>query len=738
MTLRRFVFGYAAKPYAWMDRYMAADNPANHDALLADPPNAGPYEAQRLREARTAWTDLVARNAAYNPLAPSEWGVAEADVVQADPTDARVPAQMRNFLANPPAGGAATFVHYADPERAAAYLREAMQFSPTVIAAMPGATQQRAAVIKLWSCLAAYFRALNVRPWGWAKYRHALETQVGSWANPALSFPAIGQAFVPNVINPGGINPPGNYPEKLFLRRPTPLDVSHYRNPNSDPNGALTPNGGAGVWRMEALARYRAIYGTDYAGGAKRVRFGTIDGILATRTPPPPGSLECLNIGLEKTPTGCNGPTGDMHPIWMTSSALLGGGMSYPPELFTTATGVRHIDCVRRSLVNGSTTGPNLITAPAGPNWLCGGISERTGNNLGEQLTMSPTNTFIAYLPPFLWYALLVWPLLQYLATVEPLAIVMEVQVDTLGKNLWTTTATGGDGPGSIAGVIEGARNIASSRAGSAGTTISTVLGAAAAVTSFNPIASGVLLLAAGTLNLVDTLEKDPDPRTPLDCFGRVEAAFDTLSIVAKSRGTVGDKVDVAQMIDAGAPMHPYEGAGITAIATPALAPGPVRISSGASSTLSGITLGVSPTSPFANSVTTSTALANAAPRVAWIRILGMPEWSGVYVDGEFVDGNDPTQGRWEDATQAAYLVSVPVGPHVLRVEAPNMPPWEMPMTVPPQGGSVQFGSMPITQTQPDVTAQQPPTGMSTGAKVGIVALILAAGIGGYVVTREK
>lgn len=763
MTLRRYVFAYdASDPMAWVRRYLATDLPVNHAAATTDIPTDDTNTRTEKRLLREAWARIYGENAASNPNAPDKWAVADADLLDADPTDSRVPARMRAFLTAPrPPSSAATFIHFADVELAMAYLQRARVLSPTFINGLGSAAAQRNAVIDLWRNLAAFFRAMNLRPWSWAKYRERFETQIGQWNGVGITHPVVGQSIRNTPRNE--INPPldanGGLPRGLFLRRPTQLNVSDYARDGSRAGSACSVsvtepqcitgvwNGdGAGAWRDEAIRRFQANYGGDFNQNALRVRFGTRDVIAdASRTENDSnGSRKdffaaCVTIDSEANATPCVGPTGDVHPVWLTNAALLGGGVNYPDDPVAAGWADRY-DCAPRSLVNGMTNGPQLsTTGPTGYNWKCGAVSPPFSNVTlemraalldpsGQQHARVWWQPFLPYLPPMEWYAVLVWPLVEYLASIDPMQLVYELQLDAVGKNMWTAIACGRDVSSlALVGVMDGQATIAKLRQRSSGTSLA-MSGAVTIAAMVNPIAGAVAALLSGLSGLV-TESAIEDPLYKLDCFGRVEPATETLAIEIAARPA--DAPDVASMIAVGAPPL----AGVNNFAPP-----PAIATNGTTSPII-----LAPTQPstrppvrsayivsgsmLAPTSGTSTTRQIVETGDSTLRIHAMPPYGAVFIDDEDV----PAIGAWED-DNAQEFWSVPIrpGPHRIRVAAPVLPDgspsapdrFASVVQIPKEPLTIDYATMP-TAAQ---LANPPSQGMSGAAKAGV-----AVGIGAIV-----
>ena len=717
MTLRRYVFAYdASDPMDVVNRYIANDNPQNFQAFGGQ--SDAEIRAHAIAtghsytlDAMLAFRAAAQRTADTDFFSPTRWAVADADALDRDPNDAAVPAQMRSFLASSsPSRAVSTFVHYADTELATAYLRRAQTLSPQFISTLATPEAQNNAVRDLWANVAAYFRAMNVRPWGWAKLRGRWETQIGQFYSEMTSCPMIGREI--NLRSTRQMALPGSFHELLFARRPTPLNMTGYGE-----------QGAAGAWRDEAMRRYNAQYGIGNV--PKRIRFGSQQAIERS-------SFPCATIGTEVQRTACLGPSGDVHPLWLTNAALLGGGVNYPTD--PVASGIfDHHDCVARSLVDGTVTGPELVRGPPGFNWVCGAS--------GDAFQMGFSGRWHPYLPPRLWYALLVWPLVEYLSATDPLRLIYEVQLDVSGKNLWTLISCGENVSTIVTeGVLTGQIAAEGLRGGLR--RLTEIAGQGAGIVGLiNPLGGAVIGALAASLGLIAQLA-NIDGNVRLDVFGRIEPAMDSLAIVNRSRGTTDDAYRVNEIMPA--PL-----AGVDGFAPPpALATNgttsPLILSPTQPSTrrpvlraLSGYELADSLMLNPTSGVSTTRQIVETGDST--LRIRAMPPWGAVFIDDEDV----PAIGAWEDANaQEFWVVPIRPGPHRIRVAAPVLPDGSL--SAPDRFASVvQIPKEPLTidyATMPTAAqlANPPSQGMSGAAKAGVAVVGIGAIVGlAYVFRRE-
>lgn len=665
MAFRRYLIAMdASRPMATLDRYLAPDVawiPLAETQIA----RARRYaEMQRAGDAPTAdvsgttwnldWNvavetaentlsqlrSLQTRLATTDLFSPSAWVAVDADEFR-DATPANYPERMRAFLTAPHAK-TEQFVHYANREVAIEALRRASISSPAQIAVMRTAEAQINSVNAMAKGLADYFRALNLRPWGWAKYRArfiacwgvaqwgAGRGELGASFAAALGreAAAYGSALATWGGSLGGIlggirasrgTPTSDYYnstvfgpdgyDRLFSVRPVPRDAFGGIGGPGTPawrtlGGTEYPNN----WRTEAWWRCKQLFRTDDTANStpSSVRFGSEAAVSRSR-----GNVDkCAEIGSEIGPTQCLGPSGDVFGVWLTNAALLGGGNNYDQNCYLQTPCYEHVDCVARSLADGLTTGPNPITGP----WMCGAAD-------------AADSSWLYYVPPHVWYALWLWPMIEYLSTRDPLEVIYEVFLDVSGKNMWTSFATN-HGERVLAGLGRTSARTGTS-ANEALAAMQTALGTAAAIGgTVNPMFGAVAGLGAAGAGLLQEVIP-PSPGGAIDELGRYEPAQEYLAINPNTRPTYRVAVASALGIDGNpdgerAPIV-YHGA---------------------------------PPSHFTSS---NSALSTGT---ATVRITGMPHGGNVYVDGNPA----PLNGRWTDDGMATWEVTVPAGAYILRV----------------------------------------------------------------------
>jgi hypothetical protein len=518
-------------------------------------------------EQMTAVHDRASRRDFFGPDA---WAAAEEAEVERGSGTGSALARLVRFMSVPHAS-TDQFVHVCDRELASECLRRARALSPQQIAAITDPVVQQGAVNDMWANFARYFRACNLHPYAWNRYQAAIESAIGYWEQRGTDCLDMGNAlssvlsFTPCVDGkehmaigmslpgaPESIMPPQGM-ESLFRNRPTALAKSVWRDPSrSSPHGYWGWNYSA-PWRAEALRRGTAIYG---AGNTSRytdhkVRFGSPSTLARARGRQPTGPASpCPATGLlpsDLDSAGCLGPSDDVHRLWVTNGALLGGFVNFVPGDDPVASGqFQRKDCTPRSMSDGRSWLSIADSRPAGI------TNEQWGTLIAEeqrQIVNGPGSTawccgalsrddeWLYYLPPMIWYAQLLWPLLTYLAARDPIEVVYEVKLDVIGKNTWTMIATGHTREAlAVLAESNAIRTAETLRAAVKGE-ISMVGGSLAAVTGLiNPVLGAVVgLLATATQLLTDWL-LNPGTGAIIDCFGRKEPVIEPFALVEEVR----------------------------------------------------------------------------------------------------------------------------------------------------------------------------------------------------------
>lgn len=404
-------------------------------------------------------------------------------------------------LAAAAARGTYLFAHWLDTDAAYEWLRDARRYSWAEIdawapepATLDAATRQHDEVIRMWRAWGMFWRAMNVSPYGWAKFRERLEVAWG--APPPVS---------------GGAPNPRNY---------RGIDVSG-ENPCGQNGNVAT----RGTWRA-SIAASANQFGPDTHGGhwdACQVLFGTVREWNED-------NIGCMS-GL-----GCPGPTGEVHRVWMQRDGTLAGGTEWKPadlarELATTA-----LQFDANSIPGGlRDRGAMRWTWQHRLTRVCS-ITSRYGQACKDR---------IYALAPMDWYwRLLREPvaglkvggvgddvsLIDYLLATPAEAILREIARDVVVRNRQMANVHGVSDsrlPGAAL------REYADRQADAARTSQEIQLVATAASTALGRLGP-VATLVGGAASLVTSIVAPlvtPAPEKPIDVLGRLMPAFEEFSI---------------------------------------------------------------------------------------------------------------------------------------------------------------------------------------------------------------
>lgn len=518
-----------------------------------------------------------------------------------------------------------TFSHIADVESARAWLRKAQSVTPAVIDAMPTARQQIQAVYDFWEAFANYFRAMNLRLYGWKRFRDAAEY---AWGKP----------------DRGNIAAGGNWRAQIAR------DSQRY--------DALDPNYPLGYVTLGPQGNWRA-------GACSPVYTGSED---------------------------CTAPSGELHRLWLRNDARISGGRVIWPE---------EIAPLFNLHVCGTTTAnPTAIVAvqpgqPLYQGWRC---SARKTVEQGGFFSPEESLTNVWGLPAMKDYYDLVAPLVAYLATKEPLAVVQEIRRDIIAKNAATALAAGVE-PAALRGLaatrhdedVEAAAKNARLGAHTAGALKEFISDASKAAGIVVGLVAAVneLLVALGGAALA----------LYLDVFGRNEPTFETLAIVDNPATTGAYGLSPAEAL---------------AAVRDRIALPPITGFGGPNSTLS-----------VALPTQSSTPAVYVRGPAGILEFQGITPGSDVYIDGV----KQPA-GWWADAAQTVYGINAPAGTHVVMVRNPDGTTAQTTATV-TQGTTRRLTAMDFVAPVTVTLAPSTGTGVSGGAVVGglAVAGLLAAGV---------
>lgn len=737
--------------WATRDRRIAADNQAM---------------TLEYREADRQWSQMLDRYARNDFTSAKRWAVTfygEALAAGA------LPDRVRAFLDGRPTKVNA-FSHFADREQAMFWARQAASKNFQQIAAMSGHQQLRA-VDDMWNCVGRYFRCINVRPWAWAKFRNRIKVNIGTYSGPNDPDVGTSSSVYQQRLHLSNWGCPGfrtlDMGTSASRYNSLPQDKGFLFQYDPSPVADKYP----GVWRITAARLMSAKYGRNF--GTPGLRFGLEHPATAGSNLYEGGvrgaalQRSCISVGSEMTSSFnalqgvgvdqyniCTHPTGEGHTIWMKSNALTRDFMS---ELMQ----IRRVDPGTIFAEQSGTNYQNIMRRPWGVDDYSESFSRLTGDDL---IPFPPTGSsqwnwlddnmhlgdWATYVPPHLWYAKLLWPLVEYLMTKDPIEIVAEVKMDVIGRNLWQVTANAGGGRGTDISFAED--NLAE-------TIVNSVFGLGAGIVgAINPIAGAIVgAVGFGVSTLMSALS-DRDA-VLIDCFGRRfsgngNGIIEPFLIVDKSRreqlpavarelggGDVG--IFWNRLADDGSyatqPANVRRGfVKRTGEETPVFAdaePLPIVFRR--------------PEAPsrLAKKQDRSSAMRQKAwlgrfpplllsplllpPPPAFnsqIRIVGLPDGSSVDVDGQ------PSQGAW-DASRSSWTVPSRSGPVTIRVTQADGRVFVYELLVPADGpATIPYGVINGTIDQ-----GQNLTDNQTASRWPVIAIgaaaILAAG---YIVTRGR
>lgn len=509
-----------------LQRYLfLRDNTYPEDAVLR-------YEAAGEQDLAAAFrrlhpdaaaTDLytIARLTRTDPLDKKFWAVVDADLIHAKAeylahrdiwpeVPGSIPQQVQNFLAE---GFSATdrFINYCDVPLAQAWLREARAQIVSARTGRPvypyGETPQpymevyfrqggiQRATVAAWQAFNNYLRALNLRPWGWARFRLALEralvkntgvtiTYRGSTATrpkppPLLSLTGLGSE--PFCAAPMSPQESAVGPWRTFYWR------------------WLSQGGG---WSADVVAT-DVVFGTPAASAGARHNLADPN--------------DCLRLSTDGEGACVLTPVGNVPTIWLDN----GGNV----------------------VVQGD-------SGTIGQTGMSYGFEESCNANLHcPAMLGSDGNT--AYVASLLgWHLDMLDDLVTYCETKSPFEIVVEFRIDIAGKNEWTvnhfgSSVLGGANPATFLG--QEATAVGDQERASTDQLIAvaaTAVGTALSATPLGPFGA----LIGGAAGAVATffnhiIDHTPEVRDyPADVYGRVEPAMETFQHSPLGAATSADR----------------------------------------------------------------------------------------------------------------------------------------------------------------------------------------------------
>lgn len=487
-----YLFATRCSPQLAMARYLNTDAPGNAERAGRAYFDRDDWHSAYMGMRREHLGFLANTARVEQELGPNSW--AWADITDWNDTSitnaqkvAAMPERMRTFLT----GTNAAPVRYQwgmamDVELATKWLQRAMKYTPTQIASMAPRDQYNA-VVEMWNGYANYWKAINVSPQAWGKYRMA-------WEKVTRGVPS--QLI---LRGPGGVAP-RPYAGATWFRADDPALT------NTAAETAADRMVDDGPWIAEAVEVINATNaalgnpkpGIGGYGAAPRYGQGKMMQPVGAGSFGQPSSANAPDdwnktVCQEGVVIGasCFSPMRASHFVWINNNGLMTGGMdplwhgvtgniigtdsqwvasdlpyetptTYPlgdwrqrarpaQQVFTIGYG--------RSTGTGAQAGARAVMF----NWLTeyhawisaedgirddatpvvgsgnGGLAERvqigtgTGGNFRGWV----------YQPPAKRYVDLLWPLLEYLATVDPREVAWEAMIDVMGKNALASFISG-------------------------------------------------------------------------------------------------------------------------------------------------------------------------------------------------------------------------------------------------------------------------------------------------------
>jgi len=482
MAVKRYLFlGDGTRLDRIVSRYVAMDDPANDAGMPASE-----LAAMQRHRAKAREQDL---------LAPSEWCWADADAVELaadDPSLWQPSAQTAAFLGRN-LRAVDRFLHFCDMDLAQAWLDIAQRLvaSDSAIDALPR-ERQFEVCRDAWMSLGNVFRALNVRPYGWQKYRYQWEWALGNkvrfTAEPRL---IVDEGYGTRYED----NPPAI---------PRPLRSAPVLFPTLTEAERLAGTG-LSAWRTSLKASYNG-HGSNQSQQATR---GVIIGVKsdwdeAARNKQAGAYFNngagCFS-DLRTTAQHCFTPTEDVLYVWMGNDGVIAGNRM-------PAAGIR----TWRSM-----------------SWL-------------YDPSFMPSGVLFAT-APMKWYVDMLRTILRDIASRDFFSLIHEIRLDVIGKNAWTNDIARGIGIDAshleeTFAVTTQEREMSESRR-----TIA-LLGSAATLASvINPIAGAVVGLffsVASAINELVPIAADSIIAASTiytrDIFGRITPTFEIFQMDSSAR----------------------------------------------------------------------------------------------------------------------------------------------------------------------------------------------------------
>ena len=347
MTARGYLFVSKATVRWCLARYLATDHPENMRAWQDLYPFAAGGPDRRDGDYANAVNNRtdIARYLASDPdpflpnnstfIDVSEWwGMAgTAAAIEARKAASMSPQAMAFMKSLTAESNVTQWAHVMDPELATQWLKRAMKLTPSQIGELEG-QQQFDAIAEMWAAFGQYWKAMNIAPQGWARYRSTWEYH----ARPANT---------QIVLRDGtGLCWPRPSSAPLWPRQPPGADPTWY--PENAPKYL-------GPWRWEAILANeqwgQARTGHTRLDANLTVLFGSIatykervsdNGTSYWGAPVPYQAAggdsrmwSCQDLvvyGGLATPTQnlgkCFAPMNEVHAFWIDNAGMMSGGMN--------------------------------------------------------------------------------------------------------------------------------------------------------------------------------------------------------------------------------------------------------------------------------------------------------------------------------------------------------------------------------------------------------------------------
>lgn len=355
MTARAYLFVSKATIKWCLARYLATDHPENIGAWIGQWPfgpedrtrKLGDYEnfvRQRNDLAVNLSTDpdpFLPQNSTFIDVS-NWWGYGGgAEAVAARQAATMSPQAMSFMKALTEDSNVVQWAHVMDPELAKQWLKRAMKLSPAQIGELQGVAQFTA-ITDMWAAFGQYWKAMNIAPQGWAKYRNTWEyharpanTQVVLRDNLGYSWPR--PTTVP--IWPRSVSAtwyPENAPKYLGPWRWEAILANEQWGQARTGHTKLDANvtvlfGSLGSYKAQLSDDGTSMFGAKvpYAevGGDSR-SWSCQDLVIY-------GGLQSGRRSLGR----CQAPNNELHAFWIDNAGMMSGGMN-PVWMGVTTAGV--------------------------------------------------------------------------------------------------------------------------------------------------------------------------------------------------------------------------------------------------------------------------------------------------------------------------------------------------------------------------------------------------------------